>query len=541
MDVEALGTYLELATTAGREALEEKVDQWCSDRKRLKQQSYEFAILQRTLRGKPDLVGALDHQFSELRLLEPDLEALISEPSELETEAFNELLFLKTWSTPLNFVPFLLGFWALLRVYIFPGLAILMPLAMLIFPFILIRFVFNIPLTLGRYSSLISAIFSGQVASLFNPAALLQPEPSTPFRIDIFQLMKTGVLIGTIVQSFLQPYWTYLHLSSIDGIIVRKAAALRTFKDIYESVRAILGQHGFKMSKNPFAADIQDDRQLVAVAHLHPVYLKVALKRLGAFEVLFRAANRSDVVPVQWLEASEPHLELEEAYDFRVAAKQRVPFSVNLSHALLTGPNRGGKSTTLRAVLSSCTLAHTYGFAFARAAKLTPFGKLYTCLTPEDLPGEKSRFEREIEFTAQTLKHEKGFAVVLLDELYHSTNPPDAERACKLYTERLWQRKNTLSLISTHLFEFVEGAPAAIQRLCCPASERKDGSIDYSYRLTEGVCRVSSVGELLASNLVGNLPTPGNTVGNLPTPGNTTPALSVLLRNTHGRGQSLII
>jgi len=506
MDIHALGNYLELATKAGRSALEEKTEQWCSDTKRLKQQSYEFAVLQRTLHANPELVGALDHQFSELRLLEPDLEALTAKPSDLETEAFNELLFLKAWSKPLNFVPFLLGLWSLLRVYVFPGLAILMPLAMLILPFVLIRFVFNIPLTITRYTTLVSAIFSGQVATLFNPAALLTPVSTTPFKIDIFQLLKTGLLIGTVVQSFLQPYWIYQHLASIDTIIVKKAAALRTFKDIYESVRAILEQHGFKLSKNPYAADIEDDRQLVAVAHLHPVYLKVALKRLGAFEVLFRSANRHDVVPVQWLEASEPHLELEEAYDFRVAAKQRVPFSVNLGHALLTGPNRGGKSTTLRAVLSSCTLAHTYGFAFARVAKLTPFGKLYTCLTPEDLPGEKSRFEREIEFTAQTLKHDKGFALVLLDELYHSTNPPDAEKACKLYTERLWQRKNTLSLISTHLFEFVEGAPAAVQRLCCPASERKDGSIDYSYRLTEGVCRVSSVGELLASNLVGEQP-----------------------------------
>jgi len=510
VNIPELAAYLEITTQAGIAALKEKTGQWCSEPKVLKQRSYEFAVMQRLLHKSPALVGALDHQLSELHLLESDLEALTAEPSELETEAFNELLFLKDWSKPLNFVPFLLSLWSILRVYVFPGLAVLMPLAMLILPFILIRFIFNIPLTIGRYTSLLSAIFSGQIASLFNPAALLQPAaPTTPFSIDIFQLLKSGLLIGTIVQSFLQPYWAFRHLYSIDTIIAKKAAALQRFKDIYESIRTVLKEHGFTFAKNPFAADITDERQLVAVAHLHPAYLKIALKRLGALEALFRAANRYDLVPVNWMcaakqhtDAAKPCIELHGAYDYRVT-KDRVPFSINLSdanHALLTGPNRGGKSTTLRAVLTSCVLAHTYGFAFAKSAKLTPLNSMYVCLTPEDLPGEKSRFEREIEFTAQTLQHTHGSALVLLDELYHSTNPPDAERACKLYTERLWTKHNMMSVISTHLFDFVESAPRPVQRLCCPATERKDGSLAYSYRLGPGVCRVSSVGELLKEN-----------------------------------------
>lgn len=506
VNIPELAAYLEITTQAGIAALKEKTGQWCSDPKTLKQRSYEFAVMQHLLHKSPALVGALDHQFSELHLLESDLKALTTEPSELETEAFNELLFLKDWSKPLNFVPFLLSLWSILRVYVFPGLAILMPLAMLILPFIMIRFIFNIPLTIGRYTSLVSAIFSGQISTLFNPAALLQPAaPSAmPFSIDIFQLLKSGLLIGTIVQSFLQPYWAFRHLYSIDTIIAKKAAALQRCKDIYESIRTTLKEHGFTFAKNPFAADITDERQLVAVAHLHPVYLKVALKRLGALEVLFRAANRYDLVPVNWNDMNSiPRIELHGAYDYRVDTKSRVPFSINLSdsnHALLTGPNRGGKSTTLRAILTSCALAHTYGFAFAEAAKLTPLNSMYICLTPEDLPGEKSRFEREIEFTAQTLQHTHGSALVLLDELYHSTNPPDAERACKLYTERLWAKQNVLSVISTHLFDFVESAPSPVQRLCCPATEQKDGSLTYSYCLGPGVCRVSSVGELLKEN-----------------------------------------
>ena len=493
--LETLATHLGVLSQSGKDALKEKTGTWTSDLKKLKQRSAEFAIIQGLAKeGKLDVLHPL---FTELKDLEPDIDALITKASDLELEAFNELLFLKDWSAPFNFVPFLLTIWSLIRVYIFPGMALLMPLMILVLPFILVRFVFRVPLTVGRYFHMITAMFSGQIESLFHPNA-----SPAPVQFDILALAKHGVIIATVVQSFLQPYWAFQHLSAIDGIIHRKAGALKRFQELYAQIDYILTERGFTMRKNPFARDIEDSRQLVAEAQLHPAYLKLALKNLGSLEVLLRAASNPGLVPVTWLSNSEPVFQLTGGYDYRVG-ENRVPFTIRLDgkqgHSLLTGPNRGGKSTTLRAILTSCALAHTYGFAFAEQASMTPFKTLYICLTPEDLPGKKSRFEREIEFTAETLK-ETGRSLVLLDELYHSTNPPDAAQACTLYTEQLWAKPNTLSIISTHLFDFVEKAPKTIQRLCCPAIEREDGSIRYSYQLSPGISKISSVRELLMEN-----------------------------------------
>jgi hypothetical protein len=493
--LETLASHLGICTQSGKDALEEKTGIWISDLKRLKQRSAEFAILQRI--AENDGLRPLKSLFSELQTLEPEIAALVTKASDLETEAFNELLFLKEWSAPLNFIPLLLTLWSLIRVYIFPGMALLMPLMMLVLPFLLVRFVFHVPLTVGRYFHMITAMFSGQMESLFNPDIAPQP-----FKFDILALAKHGVIVATVVQSFLQPYWAFQHLSAIDGIIHTKASVLQRFQELYAEIEYILGAKGFKMRKNPFAKDMEDSRQLVAEAQLHPAYLKLALKNLGSLEVLVQAASTPGLVPVSWLPNTEPVFQLTGGYDYRVGTT-RIPFNIRLDgqqgHSLLTGPNRGGKSTTLRAILTSCALAHTYGFAFAEQASMTPFKRLYICLTPEDLPGKKSRFEREIEFTAETLK-ESGRSLVLLDELYHSTNPPDAAQACTLYTERLWAKPNTLSIISTHLFDFVEKAPKAVQRLCCPATEQKDGSIRYSYQLSPGISKVSSVKELLVEN-----------------------------------------
>jgi hypothetical protein len=516
--IPSLIDYLQIQTQAGAVALQEKTSKWISHPKTLQLRSQQFRTLQQALQSSKSLSTNLHTAFSELKALEPELEALIAKPSDLETEAFDELLFLKQWSLPLNFIPYLLVLWSVLRVYIFPGMALLMPVAMLILPFIIVRFIFHMPLTFTGYFTLVSAIFSGQISTLFSPE-LLHPglgpqlpqqsqqsqQQAKPF--DIFQLIKTGLLIGTIVQSFLQPYWTFQHLYKIDTIIQKKGDALTRFKELYESVRTQLDQNGFKMAKSPFAPTTTDTRQLVALAHLHPTFLKYALHRLGSIEALVCLASQSDLTPVRWLQdSSSPVIHLKQAFDYRVDSKARVAFSIDLNastaHALLTGPNRGGKSTTLRSLVATQLLAHTYGCAFAQEAHLSPFHKLYVCLTPEDLPGKKSRFEREIEFTAHTLqsKQPNERSLVLLDELYHSTNPPDAEKACAIYTEQLWAQPNTLSIISTHLFDFVDRAPTTIQRLCCPATLGPDESVHYTYQLASGICKVSSVKELLIEN-----------------------------------------
>ena len=215
-------------------------------------------------------------------------------------------------------------------------------------------------------------------------------------------------------------------------------------------------------------------------------------------------ASRPDIRPVTWIQSSSVQFHGKDLVDFQVLAhglEKAKPITVHLDakrHALLTGPNKGGKSTVLRAITASMLLAHTYGCALGYV-QLTPFYHLHICLTPDDLPGSKSRFEREIEFTAETLR-QTGPTMVLIDELYHSTNPPDALRSCEIYCKQLWKKTNVVSVISTHLFEFVTAADSSIQRLCCPAIQADDGTVQFEYGLKDGICTVSSVDVLLKKN-----------------------------------------
>jgi len=153
--------------------------------------------------------------------------------------------------------------------------------------------------------------------------------------------------------------------------------------------------------------------------------------------VIMRLTHAEGVHPVKWVSSRKPVFRAQHTFDFHVADAQRRPCTVNLEwnrrHALLTGPNKGGKSTVLRALSATALLAHTYGCGFGYLVE-PPFERQYVCLKPDDLPGTTSRFEREMEFTAQTLQSTpNGRILVFIDELYHSTNPPDALRSCEIY------------------------------------------------------------------------------------------------------------
>jgi DNA mismatch repair ATPase MutS len=106
-------------------------------------------------------------------------------------------------------------------------------------------------------------------------------------------------------------------------------------------------------------------------------------------------------------------------------------------------------------------------------------------------------FEREVDFASQALHRARKYptkrGLLLFDELFHSTNPPDGERTARIFLEQIWKFPCMSSFISTHVFSLAESSPNHIQKLCVPAEKKEDGTLHFTYRLQHGICRVSSV------------------------------------------------
>ena len=491
LDIDTFSKWLGLQTNSSKVYLDKKIRQWSNNEKHLSILSNRFRQFKIKMKKNPNFYNECNKYFKEFSECEKELNNLITTDSDLEKESYNEILFFRPLLQPLNFVPYLLTLWSFIRVYLLPGLSFIVPFLTLLAPYIVLKFAFNMPITINSYMNILHSMVSGNFNKIMDPD--FSPMPISPINF----LKQFGIVMVTMVQGIVQPYWTYKHLHSIDTIVVEKGKLILKYKNIYTKLQKILETNGFNFFKCPLP-NINNERDATAHAILDSSYFKMALKYIGSLEVIMCLANQKDIHHVKWVKSDKPVFNAKDIFDFQVS-KERKTMNIhfNDNHALLTGPNKGGKSTVLRALSISALLAHTYGCSFGYLT-LTPFHRMFVCLIPDDLPGSKSRFEREIEFTANTLQLTEP-SLVFIDELYHSTNPPDALRSCQIYCDQLWKKSNIVSVISTHLFKLVEKAPNHIQKLCCPAII-ENGKIRFSYTLTKGICKVSSVDELLKKN-----------------------------------------
>jgi hypothetical protein len=459
------------------------------------QRRQDTIVSMRSSLEKKDRMGSL---FSEIEALEPELELFFTK-TEVEKNSYEQLLF-SGWK-PLqicNTIPFALLFLSIFKQYIVPALAVCTPLFMIIMPYIFLKYLYNLPITTKQYTQIVLGMFGFQNFDMKNPRSLFQG----------------GLTVFSIGQSIYQPIQNALHLQTVHTELMKKAIAAQRFVQIVSQLHESIPKD--YRTKNPFQdVEHQDVHRLFALLWDEPHRLRLALQYVGDCEVIYRLAQEESLQPVELRKGNRICLQIQKGLDPFV--DHSIPFTLELKespHAVLTGPNRGGKSSVLRSTLLSILLAQTFGFAYCSPngfTRLRPFDWIATGLKLEDKPGSTSMFESEVDFAIQILQRTTKFpsevGFVLFDELFHSTNPPDGARTAEIFLEKLWLSSNTASFISTHVFDLAKKAPQKIQKLCVPAHLKEDGSLQFTYTLQKGICEVSSVDEILKEKglLCGNL------------------------------------
>ena len=416
--------------------------------------------------------------FQKLQELEPALETFL-DPKSLEKESMEQVLFSKYVHTKLfNTVPFLLAFVSLWKQYLVPALAVCMPLFFFFLPYLTMKFIYRLPIKFNEYIHIF---------------CLTLGIPSDPSKLDMRQSAQMIFTCISLGQSIYQPIQTSYHIQTIDNDILEKADALLELKTIFETLyptKTYLFE-GF---------DTQDKRRSFAIGWDLPYRVSIALTLLGEFEVIHRLALAPGLRIVEYNEAH--HVQMKDLVDPLLENSKPISFffTPRKHHSVLTGPNGGGKSTALRCILVNLIFAQRFGLYFGTpesSCKLHPFDWIQSGLHLEDSPGEYSLFEREVQFAASALHRDRANSgkrgLLLFDELFHSTNPPDGERTATFFLQQVWASDSLSSIISTHVFSLAESSPSHIQRLCVPAEKLQEGRLRFHYSLQPGICRVSSV------------------------------------------------
>jgi DNA mismatch repair protein MutS len=171
------------------------------------------------------------------------------------------------------------------------------------------------------------------------------------------------------------------------------------------------------------------------------------------------------------------------AYDLQMNPEHNFLF--------LTGANMAGKSTLIKSVGSAVFLAHIGMGVPAKNMKLTLFDGLLSNINVVDniAKGESFFFNevQRIKNTIEKINNGKKW-LVLIDELFKGTNVQDAMKCSLTVIKGLIKIKNSLFILSTHLYEIGEELktyPNISFRYF--ETNVKDDQLEFSYQLREGI------------------------------------------------------
>ena len=431
----------------------------------------------------------LDKEFEKIAELETKKNAYHSNienkslEEDLEKNTFGQLIFTHDDLKQLNHIPFLLLFFAYFKKICIPFFSLFVPIIAYFMPMILIKYVWKMPINLNFYNKIMGQIWSFDISS---PEKILQ---------HLFTIF-------TIFQSVYQIIQNALHLHTIDTNITNIGDVVLNYKNLVISVDKKLKQHDIDFPISKICDDLYDDSRRVFIQVTEEPYrFETLSKSMALLEIYYKIAHHEDSSKVKIYQSESPYFKADEVYDINLSKEKRVPSSLvikrNEQHFLLSGPNGGGKSSFLRGILQTLLFSNAFGWAFGKNIELSPFDYIMSGLSIHDTPGKLSMFQKELMFARDVLYHNnpqyKGF--VLFDEIFHSTNPPDCVKTSNLFLNKLWTYSHISSIVSTHVFEIIEISPETVKKICVDA-ENVGNTIQYKYKIKNGISKLSSVEEL---------------------------------------------
>lgn len=160
---------------------------------------------------------------------------------------------------------------------------------------------------------------------------------------------------------------------------------------------------------------------------------------------------------------------------------------------VITGPNAGGKSTSIKSVCISLILGQTIGVVPCKSATITPFDFINTYLNIPDCKGKESLFEAEMHRARDHIysldkldKNKKSF--VIMDEIFSSTNPEEGISGGYAIANKLSSYDNSVALITTH-FNYLTKLEkeGRYRNIRIPITRDEKGAIAYPYKIEKGI------------------------------------------------------
>ncbi len=226
---------------------------------------------------------------------------------------------------------------------------------------------------------------------------------------------------------------------------------------------------------------------------MHTLELIDIFSRLDAWYSMAVAVKTYGLSFPEFIRQDAPLVEAEQLY--HILIPDPVPYDLRMSpeqnFLFLTGANMAGKSTLIKSVGAAVFLAHMGMGVPAAHMRLTLFDGLLSNINVMDniAKGESFFFNevQRIKHTIQTINNGKKW-LVLIDELFKGTNVQDAMKCSLAVIKGFVKIKNSLFILSTHLYEIGEELKTLpnISFRYFETTVTED-QLSFSYQLKEGI------------------------------------------------------
>jgi DNA mismatch repair ATPase MutS len=237
---------------------------------------------------------------------------------------------------------------------------------------------------------------------------------------------------------------------------------------VLTEIEKIITKDQFKIVAKTNRAEDLTHAQKLELAHFirygykhNMLDLVVLYAQIDAWYGMANAVQKFGLVFPAFVQNEEPVIEAKGLYHLLVT--EPVAYDVVLNQKtnflFLTGANMAGKSTFIKSVGAAVFLAHIGMGVPAQQMKLTLFdGMLSNINVVDNISKGESYFYNEVQRIKATIsKISDGKKwLILIDELFKGTNVQDAMKCSSTVIEGLLKMKNSLFILSTHLYEIGE-------------------------------------------------------------------------------------
>ena len=254
-----------------------------------------------------------------------------------------------------------------------------------------------------------------------------------------------------------------------------------------------------KLSETEAGQKFSPRQNLYFAHHLRGRYRNGTLElmdifsRLDAWYSMAVAVKTYGLSFPEFIEQETPLVDAKGLYHILLPTPVAYDLQMNPEHnfLFLTGANMAGKSTLIKSVGSAVFLAHIGMGVPAAKMKLTLFDGLLSNINVVDniAKGESFFFNevQRIKNTIEKINNGKKW-LVLIDELFKGTNVQDAMKCSLTVIKGLIKIKNSLFILSTHLYEIgdeLKNYPNISFRYF--ETTVTDEQLKFSYQLKEGI------------------------------------------------------